>query len=124
MTDKLPVKEHLRNATLYRPAAESSLVRDWKHRLLRQYNMSRQISNALKTGTGMQRWFVCIGVPISCIVLAFAVYFGWIRPGDWIESVGMRLDWKVPPIGLKEVCIFIAAVNGLTFLVRKRAFSL
>jgi len=124
MTDKLPVKEHLCNAALYRPVTESSPVRDWKHRLLRQYNMSRQISNALKTGTVMQRWFVCIGVPIGCIVLAFAVYFGWIQPGDWIERVGTILDWKIPPIGLKEVCIFIAAVNGLTFLIRKRAFSL
>ncbi len=123
MTDKLPVKEHLRNASLYRPVIESSPRMEWKHPLLRQYNMSRQISNALRTRTGIQKQFVCIGVPIACIVLAFSFYFGLIQPGDWIESMGSIKDWSIPPIGLKEVLIFIAAVNGLTFLIRKRTFS-
>jgi hypothetical protein len=120
MTDKLPVKEHLRNAALYRPAAESSPSREWKHRLLRQYDMSRQINNLLKTRTGTLQWFVCIGVPVACTVLAFAVYFGYMQPEDWVINIPAIEDWPLPRIGLKETLIFIAAVNVLTFLVRKR----
>lgn len=120
MTDKLPVKEHLRNAALYRPVTEHSPGREWKHRLLLQYRMSRQINNALKTRTGVMKWSITIGVPVVCIVLAFSIYFGLTQPGDWFESIGSIKDWTIPPIGLKEVLIFIAAVNGLTFLVRKR----
>lgn len=120
MTDNLPVREHLRNSALYRPVTESSPGNEWKHRLLHQYNLSRQINHALKTRTGILKWFICIGVPIACIVLAFAVYFGFIQPGDWIESIGSIKDWNIPPMGLKEAFIFIAAVNGLTFLIQKR----
>jgi hypothetical protein len=123
MTDKLPVIEHLRNAALYRSVAESSHGREWKHRLFLQYDMSRQINIALKTRTGMLKWFVCIGVPIACIVLAFAVYFGYIQPEDWVMNIPKIEEWNIPPVGLKEVFIIIAAVNGLTFLIRKRTFS-
>ncbi len=124
MSDKLPVKEHLSNSALYQPVTESTLSREWKHRLLRQYSMSRQINDALLTRTGSMKWFVCIGVPIICIALAFAVYFGYIQPGEWFGNLSLMEEWKIPPIGLKEVIIFLAAVNGLTFLIRKRAFTL
>ncbi|MBN2318240.1 MAG: hypothetical protein JXR49_04150 [Acidobacteria bacterium] len=120
MTDKLPVKEHLRNAALYRPVTASSPGREWKNQLLLQYSMSRQINRALRTRTGMLKWYVCIGVPFICILLVFAAYFGFINPVDWIESIGSIKDWNIPPIGLKETFIFIAAVNGLTFLIQKR----
>ncbi len=122
MTDKLPVKEHLRNASLYRPVTEPSLIGNWKERLLRQYNMSKQINDALNVRIGMLKRFVYIGVPIACILFALTVYFGFIQPGDWLENTVSAIDWNIPPIGLKEVFIFVAAVNGLTFLVRKRAF--
>ena len=123
MTDKLPVKEHLRNAALYQPAAEFSPGREWKHRLLRHYNMSMQINDTLYARTGMFKWLVYVGVPVVCVLLAFSVYFGFIPPGDWFENISSIKDWNIPPISLKEIFLFAAAVNGLTFLIRKQTFS-
>ncbi|MBN2242099.1 MAG: hypothetical protein JW793_05370 [Acidobacteria bacterium] len=124
MTDKLPLKEHLRNAALYRPVTESSTGGEWKRRLLLQYGMSRQINDALKTRTGMLKWFVCIGIPVACIALALAVYFGCIQPELWLDGIGSMDYPDVPPVGLKEALVFIAVVNGLTFLIRKREWML
>ena len=124
MTDKLPVKEHLRNAALYGPATESSPGEEWKHRLFRQYNMSRQINDTLYARTGMFKWLVYVGVPVVCILMAFSVYFGFIHPGNWIESIDSIENWNIPPISLKEILLFAAAVNGLTFLIRKREWIL
>ena len=123
MTDKLPVKEHLRNSALYQPATEPSIGEEWRHQLLRQYNTSRQINAALKIRTGMLKWSICIGVPVVLTLFVCTIYFGFIQPGDWIEKIGPIEDWNIPPIGLKEVLIFVVAVNGLTFLTRKRTFS-
>jgi hypothetical protein len=124
MTDKLPVKEHLRNAALYGPATESLPGDEWKHRLFRQYNMSRQINNTLYARTGIFKWLVYVGVPVVCVLLAFAAYFSFMPPGDWFENISSIKDWNIPPISLKEILLFAAAVNGLTFLIRKREWLL
>ena len=86
--------------------------------------MSRQINDALQTRTGLSKWLVFISVPVVCKILAFAVYFGFMPPGIWIERIGSIKDLKIPPIGLREVFVFIAAVNGLTLLIRKRLLAL
>lgn len=124
MTNKLAVKEHLHNAALYRPLNEPLPGMEWKHRLFRQYNMDKQF-NAMLAGNGILKWPVCIAVPIACLSLVFAAYFGFLPLGQWFKDIIISIDvLKVPPIGLKEIFIFAALVNGLTFLVKKRAFFL
>jgi hypothetical protein len=124
MTNKLAVKEHLRNAALYQPLTEPSPGMEWKHRLLRQYSMDKQL-NAFLAGNGILKWPVCITVPIACLSLVFATYFGFLPLEQWFKDIIISIDvLKVPPIGLKEIFIFAALVNGLTFLVRKRTFFL
>ena len=120
MMDKLPVKEHLRNAALYRPLTEPSTGKEWKSRLLRQYSMRKQLNDALYVKTGIVKLPVCIVVPIACLSLVFAAYFGFLPLGQWFENIILIAILDVPPIGLKEIFIFAAVVNGLTFLIRKR----
>jgi hypothetical protein len=122
MTHKLPVKEHLRNAALYRPLTEPSPGTEWKRRLLRQYSMHKQLNHALDVKTGILRLPVCIVVPIACLFLVFAAYFGFLPLGQWFENIISTDVLNIPPIGLKEIFVFAAMVNGLTFLIRKRAF--
>ena len=124
MTDKLQVKEHLRNGALYRPLSDPSLGGEWKRRLLYQHALNQQLKAALWESPHLLRQFICIGVPIVCIALAMASYFGLIHPKGWAEIIVPDAIYNVPPIGLKEVFVFIALVNGLTLLVRKRAFLL
>jgi len=121
MTHKLPVKEHLRNAALYRPLTEPSIGREWKRRLLRQYSMNKQLNDALHVKIGIFKLPVCIVVPIACLSLVFAAYFGFLPLGQWFENIISTIDVSaIPPIGLKEIFVFAALVNGLTFLIRKR----
>ncbi len=122
MTNKLPVKEHLRDAALYRPLTEPLTGTEWKRRLLRQYSMHKQLNHALHVKRGILRLPVCIVVPITCLFLVFAAYFGFLPLGQWFESIISIDVLNVPPIGLKEIFVFAAVVNGLTFLIRKRAF--
>lgn len=144
MTDKLQVKEHLRNEALYRPLSEPSLNEEWKRRLFFQHTLQKQLKSALLEKPHLLKPFVIIGVPILCIALVFASYFGLIHPERWFESIFPRLNIfesivsflsffentvpllspDVPPIGLKEVLVFVAIVNALTFIIRKRLFAL
>ncbi len=144
MTDKLQIKEHLRNETLYRPLSERSLSEEWKRRLFYQHTLHQQLKAALWERPHLLKQFVCIGVPILCIALLVASYFEFIHPERWIESIVPALSFfekivplltffenivalpslDVPPIGLLEVLVFVAIVNALTFIVRKRLFAL
>jgi len=125
MTNKLAVKEHLRNAALYRPLTETSPGMEWKRRLLRQYSMDKQLSDALNLNNGIFKLPVCIAVPIACLLIVFSSYFGFLPLGQWFEDILSAIDvLKIPPIGLKEIFVFAAVVNGLTFLTRKRTFFL
>jgi hypothetical protein len=124
MAHKLPVKEHLRNAALYRPLTETLTGTEWKRRLLHQYSMHKQLNDAMHVKTGILKLPICIVVPIACLFLVFAAYFGFLPLGQWFESIISIDFFYVPPIGLKEVFVFAAVVNGLTFLIRKRALFL
>ena len=125
MTNKLPVKEHLRNAALYRPLTEPSAGREWKTRLLRQYSMDKQLNDALHAKNDIFKLPVCIAVPIVCLFLVFSAYLGFLPLGQWFKDIMISIDiLKVPPIGLKEIFVFAALVNGLTFLIKKRTFFL
>jgi len=122
---KLQVKEHLRNGALYQSVTESSLSEEWKRRLFCQYNMHKQLKAALRERTGVLKPLIYIGVPVTCILLVFAAYFGFLTLGQWFEDIISTIELlKVPPIGLKEIFIFAAVVNGLTFLIRERRFFL
>ncbi len=124
MTDKLQVKEHLRNNALYRPVDEPSPGEEWKRRLFRRYAKRQQLQDALRERSRLSKGFVCIGVPVLGIILAFALYFGWIPTEHWLEGVVPAVNFDIPPIGLQEALIFAAIVNSLTLLVRKRAHIL
>jgi len=125
MTNKLPVKEHLRNAALYWPLTESLPGREWKSRLLSQYSMQKQLNDALLAKNGIFKIPVSIAVPIACLFFVFSAYFGFLPLGQWFEDIISTIDLlKVPPIGLKEIFIFAVVVNGLTFLIRERRFFL
>jgi hypothetical protein len=58
------------------------------------------------------------------MAVVFTWYFGFIQPERWFENIIPVLRFDVPPIGLKEVFLFVAIVNGFTFIIRKRAFVL
>jgi hypothetical protein len=124
MTDRLRVKEHLRNEALYRPLREPLLSEEWKYRLLYQHTLRIQLKATLWERPHLLKRFVCIGLPILCIAHAFTWYFGFIQPERWFENIIPILRFDVPPIGLKEVFLFVAIVNGLTFIIRKRALVL
>jgi hypothetical protein len=124
MTDKLQVKEHLRNGALYRPAAEPSLGAEWKRRLLNQHASHQQLKAALRERPRLLKRFLCIGIPILYITFAFAVYIRFLHPESWFKNLVQVVNFDVPPIGLKEIFIFIAVANGLTLFIRKRAFTL
>ena len=124
MTDKLQVREHLRNEALYRPLSEPSPVREWKRRLFYQHALHEQLKATLWEEPHLLKQFVRIGVPVICIALVFTSYFGFIHPERWIENIVPFVSFDVPPIGLKEVFVFVAIVNGLTFIIRKRLFAL
>lgn len=124
MTHKLPVKDHLRNAALYRPLTEPSHGTEWKRRLLRQYGMQKQLNDALYAKPDFFKWAVCIVVPVTCLLFVFAEYFGFLHLGRWFENIMSIYALNVPPVGLKEIFVLAAVVNGLTFLIRKRTFFL
>jgi len=124
MTHKLQVKEHLRNGALYQSLSETSLSVEWKCRLFDRHTMQRQFKAALQYKSHFLKRFVCIGIPIICITLVFAAYFGFIHTEHWYENIVQVINFDISPMGLKEVLIFIAVVNGLTFLIKKRAFTL
>jgi hypothetical protein len=124
MTDKLQVKEHLRNGALYRPVAEPSPGAEWKRRLFYQHTSHQQLKAALQERPRLLKRFICIGIPILCITLAFAVYIGFVHPESWFKNLVPVVHFDVPPMGLKETLIFIAVANGLTLFIRKRAFTL
>ena len=122
MTKNLPVKEHLRNAALYRTLNEPLHSGEWKRRLFNQYNMQKQLNDAMHLKTGIFKLPVCVVVPIVCLSLVFTVYFGFLPLGQWFENMIIG-DLNILPIGLREIFIFDAVVNGLTFLSMKRRLS-
>ena len=134
MTDKLQVREHLRNGVLYRPLSEPSPGGEWKRRLFYQHTLHKQLKAAFLERPLLLKQFVCIGVPVICIALVFASYFGLINPERWFENIVSLLAFfqnivpllslDVHPIGLKEVLVFVAIVNALTLIIRKRLFAL
>jgi len=124
MTHKLQVKEHLRNGALYQSLPETSPSGEWKRRLFDQHTMHSQLKAALQDKPRLLKRFFCIGIPVICITLVFAAYFGFIHTEHWYENIVQVINYDIPPMGLKEVFIFIAVVNGLTFFVKKRAFAL
>jgi TRAP-type uncharacterized transport system fused permease subunit len=125
MTDKMPVKEHLRDAALYRTFTEPSPGMEWKSRLLRQYSMQKQLNDVLLAKNGIFKIPLSIAVPVTCLFFVFAAYFGFLPLGQWFEYTISLIDaLKIPPIGLKEIFVFAALVNGLTFLIKERRFFL
>jgi hypothetical protein len=123
MADRLRVKEHLRNSALYRSATVPSLDEGWKRRLLYQYTTQKFLEVALWEKYRLLKLFVYAGIPLICVALAFAMYLDYIPLQDWSKIIPPAVDFKLPPIGLKEALLFIAIVNGLTFLIKKRVFS-
>ena len=123
MTDNLTVKEHLRNAALYQPLLEPLNSSDWKRRLLTRYTMQRQLKDALHPKTGVLRPVISIAIPIICLFLVFISYFGLLPLGQWYENIILKNLLNLPLIGLKEILIFAAVVNCLTFLIMKKKFS-
>ena len=120
MTHELQVKEHLRNGALYRPLSEPSPDGKWKRRVFRQLMLRQQLKAALEEK--LSKKLVRIGVPVLCSAFAFAVYFGWIHPAGWFGALAANMNnLNIPPVGLKEALIYVAIVNGLTLLVRKRS---
>ena len=120
MTLKISVKEHLSNSLLYRPLAKPTYSREWKSRLLRQYNIHRRIKDSPQVKTGIIKLSVCIIAPITCLLLVFAAYFGFLPLGQWYQNILSTGILNIPPIGLMEIFIFAAVVNGLTFIIMKR----
>jgi hypothetical protein len=121
MTYELQVKEHLRNGALYRPLSEPLLSSEWKHRLFRQRMLRQQLEAALEERPRLFNKFVRVGTPVLCVAFTFAVFFGLINPAGWSETLVVEINNHVPFVGLKETFLFIAVVNGLTLLVRKRS---
>jgi len=122
MTHELQVKEHLRNGALYRPLSEPSLSDAWKRRVFRQFMLRRQLEAAMEERARLSKKLIRIGVPVLCALFASAEYFGWIHPASWFGMLVAGIHhFKVPPVGLKEALIYVAIVNGLTLLVRKRS---
>lgn len=124
MTHKLPVKEHLRNAALYRPSTVPSHSSEWKRRLLNRYSMHNQLNDVLYSKASIFKLPVCIFVPVTCLALVFSSYFGFLPLGQWSENIISKGVLNVPPIGLKEILVFASVVNALTFLIMKRKLSL
>ncbi len=125
MTHKQAVKEHLRNAALYRTLTEPSPGMEWKSRLLRQYSMQKQLNDVLLAKNGIFKIPLSIAVPVACLSIVFAAYYGFLPLGQWFKDIMISIDvLKVPPIGLKEIFVFAALVNGLTFLIKERRFFL
>lgn len=124
MANELQVKDHLRSQILYRPVAEHSLSEGWKRKLLYRHAFQQQLTKALQERHSSFRLFFCISIPLICLTLAFAVCFGLVHPEHWFESIVRIINLHVPPIGLKETFLFIIVVNGLTLLIRRRAFFL
>lgn len=122
MTHKLQVKEHLRNGALYQPVTEPSLGEEWKRQLFFQHFMHRQLKAALQERKRFHKGFICIGIPILCVLFIFAAYFGYIYPEHWFENIALVVNFYIPQIGLKEILVFIGIVNGLTFFIKKRVF--
>lgn len=122
MTDRLKVKEHLQNSSLYQQRDETLLSGEWKHKLFYQHALQQQLKNALKERNHIPKWFFCIGAPILCMILVFTTYFGFINPAQWFENIRQITKFNIPPIGLKEAVIFVILVNGLTFMTRKRSY--
>ena len=116
MTDRMQVKGHLRNGALYRPLPEPSLSGEWKRRLLYQHALHQQLKSALQERNRLPKWFLCVAIPIICVVLAFATYFGFILSEHWYERMAAILDYDYLQIGLNEAIAFIVIVNGLTLL--------
>ena len=118
--DKMQVKEHLRNGTLYQPVTESSLNQEWKRRLIRQYILYNQLNAALQERNGFLNPLVYIGVPVTCLLVVFAAYLGFIQPEQWLEKIVSAAYFDIPPIGFKETFVFAAVVDCLTLLIWKR----
>jgi hypothetical protein len=124
MTDTRPVQEHLRNSALYQPPMAATPGAEWKHRLYRQYFIGRQLTVLLQERIHLLKWFIYISIPVVCIALVFAAYFGFIHPGELFGSMLAYKKWNIPPVGLKEVFLLIAIVNGWVLYTRRRIFNL
>lgn len=122
MTDKLQVKEHLGNHDLYKPAGESYINSRWKTRLFRQYAISQGLKDALMESPPLYKWLLYFCVAIICFTFAIATYLGLINPVMWLENIGQVTKFNIPPIGLKDILMFVILVNGLTFCIRKRSY--
>lgn len=120
MMDKMLVKEHLRNGTLYQSISETSSGEEWKRRLIRQYTLNNQLNSALQERNGFLKPFVYIGVPVTCLLAVFAAYVGFIQPEEWLEKIVSAAYFDIPPIGFKETLVFAAMVDCLTLLIWKR----
>jgi hypothetical protein len=121
--NKLPVIEHLRNSELYMPTSAPLLSKHWKRRLICQYDMNSQLKAALGERTRYVKWFVCISMPILCILLVSIAHFGFLHPEHWFKGIASITIFGGSSIGLKEILIFSALMSGLTFLVKGRIFE-
>lgn len=122
MTHNLQVKEHLRNKYLYESGEKTTLSGEWKHKLFKQFALQQQLKNALNETPSSFGAFYLPGAVFICFVLAISAILGFISPEHWFDNVGQLVIFDVPSLGLKEVLIFVIALNGLTFIIRKRSF--
>jgi hypothetical protein len=123
MTHKLTVKEHLGNAALYQPLVVAPYSSEWKHRLLNQYSINKQLNDVLYTKTSIIKMPACIILPIICLLFVFTSYSGFLPLGQWYENIISKDVLNLPAIGLKEILVFAAVINGVTFLSMKNKFS-
>ena len=116
MTSKLTVGDHLRNGDLYQPSSATDPEQQWKIRLLRQYAVHTQLNSLLQEKTSGLRWSLYAVTAGACIVLAFAIYFGFVQPGEWTQRF-------VPMAGIRGALVLIAAVNSWFLVARRRLFT-
>ena len=116
MTSKLTVGDHLRNSDLYQLRAPTNPGQQWKLRLFRQYAVHAQLKPLLQERTSALRWSLYAVIAGACVALAFAVYFGFLNPAEWMKRV-------VPIDGMRGALAFIAVVNGWFLFARRRLFA-
>ncbi len=124
MTDRLQIKDHLRNEALYQSGAESSLGVEWKQRLIRRLMFNRQLAAALRERQSLFKPFVWMSIPLLSVFFSLASYLGYIHPERWHEDMAPALSAVATSVNPMEVLLLVAIVNGLAFLWHKRLFAL
>ena len=124
MVQKIQVKEHLRSRYLYEPSGRSYISSEWKSKLFRQQANKQALKNALMERPSFLKELIYMSTVFMCFTFAIATYLGYINPAHWFDNISQISKFNIPPIGLKEILIFVILINGLTFIIRKRSYFL